>query len=274
MNLFKNFVDKFGNLDSAIIFLSMNGHQITVSRYKEWLSGKRLPRRDVLSLILSSVTDTDLDPVDTGEELPRDKVKTPGVPLNKTITVPELRKRLPHRRFCSDWYMTTRTFDAQVLNAIHGFNVYERFESMCGNFNSAVYVLRRNCTGRRVTEEWVCNRIDSGWYPDVVNVMVDLIDQFHGTTTPFTGMILRGTKRVLPVAVLNAIPQVSAEPQPVVDDRKRRWVIDNMLSLFGEVVAEDITPEQVEEYYTRLITPAPVIDYSEQMKVIKEKLGE
>lgn len=183
MNLFKKFALNFGSVDGALAFLAMNGIQVTKGRYNEWLTGKRLPRAEVLNIILTTVTDVNLEPATTKPQKP-----TVTIALNHTIPVEELRRKLPHRRFSADYWQQVRLVDAQVLEAVHGHDVWTRFEAMCGNFNNALYVLRRNCTGRRITADWLQNRLDTGWYPDTVNTMVELLERYEGTGTAFNAI--------------------------------------------------------------------------------------
>lgn len=183
MNLFDKFANHFGSVESAMAFLSINGYPVTKSRYNEWIGGKRLPRFEVLNLILSTVTDVTLDTVSSTRSVQSSEL-IDAVPLD------QLRKALPHRRFGKDFYQQSRLYDGQVLTAIYGYDVWKEFLSLCGNENNALYVLRRNCTTRRITQSWLHNRIDDGWQADVVNVMVKTIRRFKGSNAPFTSMDL------------------------------------------------------------------------------------
>ncbi|EJS0970469.1 hypothetical protein NW995_002465 [Salmonella enterica] len=195
MNIFTVFAQRFGSVSNAVQFLKMNGIQITATRYREWTEGKITPKREILDLVMRSAIEHLYGELKEGVslsgEVQEQRQNAPVViVLKRTIPVDELRRKLPHRRFGDDYWQRVRLVDAQVLEAVHGHDVWTRFERMCGNFNNALYVLRRACTGRRITADWLHNRITSGWYPDTVNAMVDLLNQYEGTGTPFTAMSL------------------------------------------------------------------------------------
>lgn len=173
MNLFEKFASHFGSTDNAVSYLKMMGCSVNRGRFTEWMTGKRLPRAETLNLILTTVT---------GEELDLVPVVTPAQPvkaeivLNKTVSVDTLRAALPHRRFSDNYFQQLRMMDKEVERVIYGYDVWERFRDICGGTFKAVDVLRNSGSlNRRVTESWVLNRIDSGWYPDVLNFMDDVI---------------------------------------------------------------------------------------------------
>lgn len=264
MNLFRKFSQHFGSVEGAIAFLSMNGYTVNKGRFNEWLAGKRLPRFEVLNLIMSTVTDVTL--TSDVEAVERTSVKvainTPQ-PLIDAVPVIKLREKLPHRRFSDDFYSQPRLLDEQVLTAIYGFNVWETFEELCGNMNSALYVLRRNSNGRRITDNWLQNRISDGWYSDTVNVMVTLIRKYKDTGCPFSTMTVHGE----PPVITNVAP-LSAGGSP--SFTKREWVVQNMMSRFGMTVHGDINDEQVEEMYQDLLKPAPIMT-REELDLVIEK---
>lgn len=192
MNIFTLFTQRFGSVNNAIQFLKMNGITVNTTRYREWSEGKITPKREILDLIMRSAVEHAYGYLHEGVTLSgivKERQQPPVViALNKTISVEELRRKLPHRRFSADYWQQSRLVDAQVLEAVYGHDVWTRFEAMCGNFNNALYVLRRNCTGRRITADWLKNRIASGWYPDTVNVMVDLLEEYEGTGITFNAI--------------------------------------------------------------------------------------
>lgn len=173
MNLFEKFASHFGSADNAVSYLKMMGCSVNRGRFTEWMSGKRLPRAETLNLILSTVTSGELDlaPV----VIPEQKPKTEVV-LDRVVSVDVLRSRLPHRRFSDNFFQQLRLVDKEVEQVIYGYDVWERFKGICGGMFKAVDVLRNaGSLNRRVTESWVLNRIDSGWYPDVLNFMDSVI---------------------------------------------------------------------------------------------------
>lgn len=192
MNIFTLFTQRFGSVNNAVQFLKMNGIQITTTRYREWSEGKITPKREILDLIMRSAVEHAYGYLHDGITLSGVEQQRQQAPvviaLKKTIPVEVLRQKLPHRRFSADYWQQSRLLDAQVLEAVYGHDIWTRFETMCGNFNNALYVLRRNCSGRRITTEWLQNRITSGWYPDIVNKMVDLLDEYEGTGTAFNAI--------------------------------------------------------------------------------------
>lgn len=173
MNLFEKFASHFGSADNAVSYLKMMGCSVNRGRFTEWMTGKRLPRAETLNLILTTVTGGELDlaPV----VIPAQPMKAEVV-LNKTVSVDTLRTVLPHRRFSDNYFQQLRMMDKEVERVIYGYDVWERFRDICGGTIKAVDVLRNaGSLNRRVTESWVLNRIDSGWYPDVLNFMDDVI---------------------------------------------------------------------------------------------------
>lgn len=172
MNLFDKFARHFGSADNAVNYLNMMGCNVNKGRFTEWMTGKRLPRAETLNLILSTVTggELDLNPVVITTQPPAQ----PHV-LNKSVSVDTLRAALPHRRFSDNYFQQLRMVDKEVEQVIYGYDVWERFRDQCGGTFKAVDVLRNAGLNRRVTESWVLNRIDSGWYPDVLNYMDGVI---------------------------------------------------------------------------------------------------
>lgn len=216
MNLFDKFSKHFGSTDSAIAFLAMNGYSVHKGRYNEWVTGKRLPRLEVLNLILSTVTDVDLTPSVSTSNVSYEQVSHE---LIDTVPVDKLRRALPHRRFTKKYFQQARFFDAQVLRVIYRFDVWEEFVALCGNENNATYVLRRNCPHRRVTTDWVQNRINDGWQADVVNVMVRLIRRFKDAGLPFTALDLSAppVKPVITDSMREAVRAFALKANPKCD---------------------------------------------------------
>lgn len=193
MNIFTLFAQRFGSVNNAVQFLKMNGVTVNTTRYREWSEGKITPKRDILDLIMRSAVEYAYGHLHEGITLSgvSQEQRQPApvvITLNRTIPVDELRRKLPHRRFSADYWQQSRLLDSQVLEAVYGHDVWTRFEAMCGNFNNALYVLRRACTGRRITADWLKNRISSGWYADTVNMMVDLLEQNEGKGVEFTAL--------------------------------------------------------------------------------------
>lgn len=173
MNLFEKFASHFGSADNAVSYLKMMGCSVNRGRFTEWMTGKRLPRAETLNLILTTVTGGELDlvPVVIPAQTPKAEIV-----LNKTVSVDTLRAALPHRRFSDNYFQQLRMMDKEVERVIYGYDVWERFRDICGGTFKAVDVLRNAASlNRRVTESWVLNRIDSGWYPDVLNFMDEVI---------------------------------------------------------------------------------------------------
>lgn len=174
MNLFEKFSQHFGSVENAIGYLSMMGYSVNKGRFMEWSGGKRLPRGEVLNIILTTVTrgEITLNPV---EQVVKKSAFDDTIILNRTVTVDTLRSRLPQRRFSDNYFKQLRLVDREVEEVIYGYNVWERFKEKCGGLFKTVDVLRNAGLNRRITESWVLNRIDSGWYPDVLNYMDEVV---------------------------------------------------------------------------------------------------
>ena len=124
----------------------------SVGRYNEWMAGKQYPLATTLNVIMKKLGLPNLDPViDVGE-----------VVLKHRLPVTELRQKLPHRRFANNYWQRVRYVDSQILEAVHGHDVWTRFEAMCGNFECARYVLRRNLNEHTITDSWIQNGLRRG----------------------------------------------------------------------------------------------------------------
>ena len=181
-NLLDELIDLKGGVQNAVEYLNRRGVKVTVGRYNQWLSGRFHPKYETISIILEEITDFTLSPssVQHSDE---------NIVLKRTIPVTELRQKLPHRRFANNYWQRVRYVDSQILEAVHGHDVWTRFEAMCGNFECARYVLRRNLNEHTITDSWIQNGLRRGWIPECVNVMVDLLEKYEGTGTPFNVMV-------------------------------------------------------------------------------------
>lgn len=213
-NIFKEFADAMGGLREAVDYLAEHDVKISVGRYNEWMAGKQYPLATTLNIIMKKLGLPNLDPViDVGE-----------VVLKHTLPVTELRQKLPHRRFANNYWQRVRYVDSQILEAVHGHDVWTRFEAMCSNFECARYVLRRNLNEHTITDSWIQNGLRRGWIPECVNVMVDLLEKYEGTGTPFNVMVCEPpVSRVEPpvsrveAPVARVEPPVTRVEAPVVD---------------------------------------------------------
>src|SRR5699024_9928939 len=167
-NLLDELIDLKGGVQNAVEYLNRRGVKITVGRYNQWLSGRLHPKYETISIMLEEITDFTLSPLPVQHS-------DENIVLKHTIPVTELRQKLPHRRFANNYWQRVRYVDSQILEAIHGHDVWTRFEAMCGNFECARYVLRRNLNEHTVTDSWIQNGLRRGWIPECVNVMVDLL---------------------------------------------------------------------------------------------------
>ena len=147
-NLLDELIDLKGGVQNAVEYLNRRGVKVTIGRYNQWLSGRFHPKYETISIILEEITDFTLSP------LP-EQHSDENIVLKHTIPVTELRQKLPHRRFANNYWQRVRYVDSQILEAVHGHDVWTRFEAMCGNFECARYVLRRNLNEHTITDSWI-----------------------------------------------------------------------------------------------------------------------
>jgi hypothetical protein len=208
MKISDELIDLKGGVQNAVEYLNRRGVKVTVGRYNQWLSGRFHPKYETISIILEEITDFTLSPssVQHSDE---------NIVLKRTIPVTELRQKLPHRRFANNYWQRVRYVDSQILEAVHGHDVWTRFEAMCGNFECARYVLRRNLNEHTVTDSWIQNGLRRGWIPECVNVMVDLLEKYEGTGTQFNVMVCEPPVTRVEPPVTRVEPPVTRVEPPV-----------------------------------------------------------